>query len=58
MFWKVLVIVMNFLPFKGTTFVHLLKVSIAPNKKQVLLLDLLINYVLARSAPKILSIKG
>ena len=48
---------MNFLPSKGTTFVHLLKVSIAPNKKQVPLLDLLINYVLARSAPKILSIK-
>ena len=28
------------------------------NKKQIPLLNLLINYILARSAPKILSIKG
>ena len=37
---------------------HLLKISITHNKKRVPLLNLLINCIPIRSAPRILSIKG
>ena len=47
-----------FLSFKGIAHAYLLKISIAHNKKWTPLLNLLINYISARSAPQILSWKG
>ena len=57
-FEKHLVIVMPFLSFKEITHVYLLKISITHNKKQIPLLNLLIDCVSVRSASQILSIKG
>ena len=51
-FWKELVIVIAFLSFKGIAHAYLLKISITPNKNLNTLLNLLINCVSARSAPK------
>ena len=48
---------MPFLSFKGITQAYLLKISITHNKKQITLLDLLINCISARSSPQILSLK-
>ena len=44
--------------FKGTTHAYLLELSITHNKKQIPLLNLLINCISARSAPQLLSIEG
>ena len=52
--WKTLVIVIPFLPFKGIICVYLLKIWITHNKKQIPLLNLLINCTSARSANQIL----
>ena len=41
--WSALVIVIPFLSFEGTTHANLLKISITHNKKQTLLLHLLMN---------------
>ena len=57
-FWTALVIAIPFSGFKGVIHAYLLKISITYNKKRILLLDLLINWISARSAPQILSIKG
>ena len=57
-FWKPLVIVLPFLFFKGIMHACLLKISITHNKKQISLLNLLINCISTRSVPKILSMKG
>ena len=57
-FWKPLVIVLPFLSFKGIIHTCLLKISITHNKKQISLLNLLINCISTRSVPKILSMKG
>ena len=54
---KALVIIIPFLLFKGITHASLLKISITHNEKQIPLLNLLTNCLLARSAPQILSIK-
>ena len=43
--------------FKGATHAHLWKISKTHNRKRIPLLNLLINYLSARSAPHILSIK-
>ena len=55
-FWNALVIVIPFLSFKGTTNVYILKILITSNKNLIPLLNLLINCISARSAPKILSL--
>ena len=55
-FWKALKIVIPFLSFKGITHAYLLKISITHNKKQIPLLNLLINCISAISAPQILSL--
>ena len=52
LFWKALVIVITFLSFKGITHIYWLKRLITRNKKQILLLNLLINCILARSVPQ------
>ena len=52
-----MVIVIPFLSFKGITHAYLLKISITHNKKRIPLLNLLINYISARSAVQILFIK-
>ena len=49
---------MSFLSFKGITHAYLLKMSITHNKKTIPLLNLLINYISARSALQILFLKG
>ena len=36
---------------------YLLKISITHNKKRIPLLNLLVNYISARSAPQIVSLK-
>lgn len=51
-FWKALVLVIDFFSFKGTTNAYLLKILIAHNKNQILLLNLLIKYISAGSAPQ------
>ena len=56
-FRKALVIVIPVISFKGTTHAYLLKISITYNKKRILLLNVLLNCILARSTPQILSIK-
>ena len=56
-FWKALVIVKPISSFKGIIHVYLLKLSITHNKKRILLLNLIINCILVRSPPQILSIK-
>ena len=48
---------MPFSSFKGATHAYLIKTSMAHNKNQNPLLYLLINYIYARQAPKILSLK-
>ena len=48
---------MSFLSFKGAAHVYLLKISVTHNKKQIPLLNLLINCIYARSTPQILSLK-
>ena len=48
----------SFLSFKGITHVYLLWISIAHNKNLNPLLNLLINYIFARSTPQILSINS
>ena len=48
---------MPFLSLKGITHAYLLKISITHNKNRNPLLNLLINCMLARSAPHILSTK-
>ena len=57
-FWKTSVIVIHFLSFKEITHIYLLKISITHNENLNNLLNLLINYISARSVPKILSIKS
>ena len=52
-----LVIVKPFIYFKGTTHAYLLKISLTYNKTRILLLNLLLNCILARSTPQILSVK-
>ena len=54
---KALVIVIHFLPFKGTTPAYLLKLSITHNQNRIPLLNLLINCISAKSASQILSLK-
>ena len=54
-FWDALIIVITFLSFKGITHECLLKVSITHNKSLIPLLNLPINCISAKSAPKILS---
>ena len=56
--WKALVIIILFFSFKGIIHVHLLKILITHNEKQIPLLNLLISCIPARSATQILSIKG
>ena len=56
-FWKALVVAIPFLSFKETTHTYFLKLSITHNSKPILLLDLLVNYISARSALQILSIE-
>ena len=58
MFWKALVNVIPFLSLKGITHAYLLYIWITHNKNLNLLLNLLINGISARSASKILSVKG
>ena len=48
---------MSFLSFKGIIHAYLLKISITHNKKQIPLLNLLINYISVTSASNILSKK-
>ena len=47
---------MPFLSFKGTTLAYLLKISITHNKNLNPLLNLLNNYISAKSTPQILSL--
>ena len=49
---------MPFLSFKGTTQAYLLKISITHNKNLNPLLNVLINYISAKSAPRILSLNA
>ena len=56
--WKTLVIVIPFLSFKGITHAYLLKISITHNKNLNPLVNLLIKFISARSAPQILSLKN
>ena len=49
---------MPFLSFKGTTQAYLLKISITHNKNLNPLLNVLINYISAKSAPQILSLNA
>ena len=51
-FWKALVIAVPFLPFKGTTYAYLLKISMTPNKNQNCFLYLVINSIPATLAPQ------
>ena len=46
----------HFLSFKGTIQPYLLKISIAHNKNLIPLLNVLINWISAKSAPQILSL--
>ena len=55
---KWLVNVTRFLSFKAITHAYLLKISKTHTKKQIPLLNLLINCISARSAPQIFSIKA
>ena len=48
---------MPFLSFKGTTHAYLLKISMTHNKNLFLLLNLLINYISAKSVLQILSLR-
>ena len=48
----------SFLSFKDITHAYLPKISITHNKKRIPLLNLLINWISAKSAPQILSIKS
>ena len=48
---------MSFLSFTGITHVYLLKILITYDEKGILLLNLLINCILGRSAPQALSVK-
>ena len=48
---------MTFVSSRGTTHEYLLKILITHNKNQISLLYLLINYISARSAPQILSVR-
>ena len=57
-FWKLLVIVIPFLSFKGITHGYFLKISITHNKKQIFSLILLINYISAKLAPQIFCTTG
>ena len=52
-FWKALIIVIPFLSFKGKIQAYLLKISITHNKNLNHLLNFLINYISAKSAPQI-----
>ena len=56
-FWKALVIVIPFISFKEIIHVYLLKISITHNQKQIPLLNLLVNFISAKSAQQILFIK-
>ena len=56
-FWKSIANCNTFLSFKVIRHAHSLKISITHNKKRIPLLNLLINYISARSAPKITFIK-
>ena len=49
---------MPFLFFEGITHAYLLKILITHNKKRILLLNVLINCISAKSAPQIWSIKN
>ena len=55
---KTLVILVPFLSFKEITHAYLLKILITHNKKQILWLNLLINYISTRPAPEILPIQS
>ena len=56
-FWKALVVATLSLSFKGTTHAYIRKISMTLDKNWNRLLHLLSNYISARTAPKILSLR-
>ena len=55
-FGNALTIVKPFLSFKGITHAYLLKIPMTHNKRQISLINLLINCISAKWAPQILSL--